>query len=235
MHNAVRNASNKYSKHRQNENEANDITWSQIFDAKQQCWKNVTQLTRWPCSIMNSKYRVKLQKNVCNGQRFASFYCCLAFARFWKVKFWRSFIKCKYFNDGWTDFHKNIYLYLGLFSKTGKTLVSHRVKTVTRTWKMTRWPNDPVPCLVHTTSRHREKETEKRSTDDDIMPRTQQPGDKHWWWLKIISRKTGGAETWSFISSQYFKVGLTQSPGGGRGDGMRWRTILINTEVERLL
>ena len=91
---------------------------------------------------------------------------------------------------------------------------------------LTRWPNDPVPCLVHTTSRHREKETEKRSTDDDIMPRTQQPGDKHWWWLKIISRKTGGAETWSFISSQYFKAGLTQSPGGGRGDGMRWRTIL---------
>jgi len=106
MHNAVRNASNKYSKHRQNENEANDITWSQIFDAKQQCWKNVTQLTRWPCSIMNSRYRLRMQKNVCNGQRFASFYCCLAFARFWKVKFWRSFIKCKYFNDGWTDFHQ---------------------------------------------------------------------------------------------------------------------------------
>ena len=184
MHNAVRNASNKYSKHRQNENEANDITWSQIFDAKQQCWKNVTQLTRWPCSIMNSKCRLRLQKNVCNGQRFASFYCRLAFARFWKVKFWRSFIKCKYFNDGWTDFHKNIYLYLGLFSKTGKTLVSHRVKMVTRTWKMTHWPNDPVPCLVHTTSRHREKETEKRSTDDDIMSRTQQPGDKHWWWSR---------------------------------------------------
>jgi len=147
MHNAVRNASNKYSKHRQNENEANDITWSQIFDAKQQCWKNVTQLTRWPCSIMNSKYRLRLQKNICNGQRFASFYCCLAFARFWKVKFWRSFIKCKYFNDGWTDFHKNIYLYifiLGFFRKPKKTLVSHRVKMVTRTWKMTHWPGDPM-------------------------------------------------------------------------------------------
>jgi len=32
-------ASNKYSKHRQNENEANDVTSSQMFDAKQQCWK----------------------------------------------------------------------------------------------------------------------------------------------------------------------------------------------------
>ena len=40
------------------------------------------------------------------------FYRCLAFARFWKVKFWRSFIKCQYFNDGWTYFHKNIYLYI---------------------------------------------------------------------------------------------------------------------------
>jgi len=38
-------ASNKYSKHRQNENEANDVTSSQMFDAKQQCWKNVDNLT----------------------------------------------------------------------------------------------------------------------------------------------------------------------------------------------
>ena len=99
------------------------------------------------------------------GKRFASFYRCLAFARFWKVKFWRSFIKCQYFNDGWTDFHKNIYLYifiLGFFSKTGKTRVTHRVKMITR-WPgdpdvkddpndpndpLTRWPNDPVPCLT---------------------------------------------------------------------------------------
>jgi len=27
-----------------------------------------TQLTRWPCSIMNSKCRLMLQTNVCNGQ-----------------------------------------------------------------------------------------------------------------------------------------------------------------------
>ena len=44
-------------------------------------------------------------------------------------------VKCQYFNDGWTDFHKkylSLYLHLGLFSKTGKTRVSHRVKMTTR-------------------------------------------------------------------------------------------------------
>ena len=84
------------------------------------------------------------------GKRFATFYRCLAFARFWKVKFWRSFIKCQYFNDGWMDFHKNIYLYmfiLGVFSKTRKTRVSHRVKIMTRwpRWeRWPKWPTDPV-------------------------------------------------------------------------------------------
>ena len=82
--------------------------------------------------------------------RFASFYRCLAFARFWKVKFWRSFIKCQFFNDDWTDFHKNIYLYifiLSFFSKTGKTWVLHRVKMMAR-WPgrewWPKWPIDPV-------------------------------------------------------------------------------------------
>jgi len=32
-----------------------------------------TQLTRWPCSIMNSKCRLMLQKNVCNGQEVCQF------------------------------------------------------------------------------------------------------------------------------------------------------------------
>ena len=79
------------------------------------------------------------------GNRFASFYRCLAFARFWNVKFWRSFIKCQYFNDGWTDFHKK---YLGFFSKTGKTRVSHRVKMMTRTWKMTQTTHGPSSMSV---------------------------------------------------------------------------------------
>jgi len=32
-----------------------------------------TQLTRWPCSIMNSKCRLMLQTNVCNGQEVCQF------------------------------------------------------------------------------------------------------------------------------------------------------------------
>ena len=32
-----------------------------------------TQLTRWPCSIMNSKCRLTLQTNVCNGQEVYQF------------------------------------------------------------------------------------------------------------------------------------------------------------------
>ena len=87
------------------------------------------------------------------GKRFASFHRCVAFARFWKVKFWRSFIKRQYFSDSWDGFsQKNIYLYLGLFSKTGKTWVSHWVKMMTR-WprreRWPKWPGDPVPCLFH--------------------------------------------------------------------------------------
>ena len=93
------------------------------------------------------------------GKRFASFYHCLAFAGFWKVKFWRSFIKRQYFNDGWTDFHKNIHLYifiLGFFRKPDK-LGSH---TGSEWWPgdpdvkddpndpLTRWPNDPVTCMA---------------------------------------------------------------------------------------
>ena len=97
------------------------------------------------------------------GKRFASFYRCLAFARFWKEKFWRSFIKCEYLNDGWTDFPQNIYLYifiLGFFRKPEK-LGFH---TGSKWWPgdpdvkddsndpLTRWPNDPVPCLDDTTA-----------------------------------------------------------------------------------
>jgi len=108
-----------------------------------------TQLTRWPCSIMNSKcwLTCMLHTNVCNGKRFASFYRCLAFARFWKVKFLRSFIKCQYFNDDWTEFHKNIYLYifiLGFFRKPEKNQISHRVQMMTRWPGSERWPKWPI-------------------------------------------------------------------------------------------
>jgi len=104
---------------------------------------------------------LQMSTNVFNGQEVCQFLSL--FARFWKVKFWRSFIKCQYFNDGWTDFHKNIYLYifiLGFFSKTGK-LGSH---TGSKWWPgdpdvkgdpndpFTRWLNDLVPCLQCMTS-----------------------------------------------------------------------------------
>ena len=80
------------------------------------------------------------------GKRFASFYRCLAFACFWKVKFWKSSIKCQYFNDGWTDFQKKIYIFvLGFFWKPEK-LWSHNM--MTRWPGCERWPVDPVPCLV---------------------------------------------------------------------------------------
>ena len=36
------------------------------------------------------------------------------------------------------------------YSKTGKTLVSHRVKMMTRWPGRERWPSDPVPCLLFT-------------------------------------------------------------------------------------
>ena len=123
----------------------------------------LSELTRWPCSIMNSKRRLMLQTNTFSmGKRFASFYRCLAFARFWKVKFWRSFIKCEYYNDGWTDFHKkyiSLYFYIGLLSKTGKNsglTPSQNDDPVTSdpdikddpNDPLTRWPNDPVPCLL---------------------------------------------------------------------------------------
>jgi len=141
---------------------SNDQTWNWVTfcdPVTRESSDPETQLTRWPCSIMNSKCWLMLHTNVCNDKRFASFYRCLAFARFWEVKFWRSFIKCQYFNDDWTEFYKNIYLYifiLGFFSKTGK-LRSH---TGSKWWPgdpdvkddpndpLTRWPNDPVPCLV---------------------------------------------------------------------------------------
>jgi len=108
-----------------------------------------TQLTRWPHSIKNSKCRLMLQTNVCNGQEVCQFLslfgvCTLLES---KVKFWRSFIKYQYFNDGWTDFHKKIYIFISLswaLSKTGKTRVSQRVKMMTRWPGRERWPKWPI-------------------------------------------------------------------------------------------
>jgi len=100
------------------------------------------------------------------GKRFASFYHCSAFARFWKRKFWRSVIKCQWcFYDGWTDFHKNIYICISLswaFFQKPEKLGSH---TGSKWWPgesdvkddpndpLTRWPNDPVLRLVYSDRR----------------------------------------------------------------------------------
>ena len=80
------------------------------------------------------------------ARNLPSFYRCWAFARFWKVKFWRSCI-----NISMTvgRIFTKIYIFISLswaFLETifGKTRVSHRVKM------MSRWPNDPVPCLEYT-------------------------------------------------------------------------------------
>jgi len=124
-----------------------------------------TQLTRWPCSIMNSKCRLMLQTNVCNGQEVCQLLslfgvCTLLESNILKVVYYMSVFQWRL--DGHSQ--KNIYLYifiLGFFSKTVKTRVSHRVKMMTR-WPddpdvkddpndpLTRWPNDPVPCLGST-------------------------------------------------------------------------------------
>jgi len=94
-----------------------------------------------------------VEKTFVMGKRVASFYRFLAFARSRKVKFWRSHIKCQYFNDRWTDFHKkyiSLYLYLGLFFENRKNsglTSSQNDDPVTPTWKMTQmthWPSDPM-------------------------------------------------------------------------------------------
>jgi len=119
-----------------------------------------TQLTRWSCSIMNSKCRLMLRQTFAMGKMFASFYRCLAFARVWKVKFWGPFINVNIsITVGRILTKKYIYLYifyLGLFFENWKTLDLHQVNIMTRwpgcerwsKWQLTWWPNDPVPCLV---------------------------------------------------------------------------------------
>ena len=96
------------------------------------------------------------------GKRFASLYRCLAFARFWKVKFWRSFIKCQYFNDGWTDFHK-IYIFISLSwaffenRKNSGLTPGHNDDPVTQ-WpgreRWPKWPIDPVTQWPSSMSGH---------------------------------------------------------------------------------
>jgi len=116
-----------------------------------------TQLTRWPCSVMNSKCRlmcigvcefliiISISKTSLHGLTSSDF-SPTTDTWLWLLSFQHS--KCTF-------------CILGIFSQTGKTRVSHRVKMMTR-WPgdldvkddpndpLTRWPNDPVPCLINT-------------------------------------------------------------------------------------
>ena len=105
-----------------------------------------TQLTRWPCSIMNSKCRLMCEE-VFSGQKFLiiidkskSLLHGLTSSDFspttntwqWLLSFQN--FKCKF-------------CILGISSKTGKTRVSHLVRMMTR-WpgreQWPKWPTDPV-------------------------------------------------------------------------------------------
>ena len=113
------------------------------------------------------------------GKRFASFYHCLAFARFWEVNFWRSFIKCQYFNDGWTDFHKNIYLYIfifGFFRKPEK-LGSHTGSKWRPGKRWPRWPIDPVTQWPSSMS--------DRQTHTGSVQYSVECGSVCWWVMKL--------------------------------------------------
>jgi len=117
-----------------------------------------TQLTRWPCSIMNSKYRLMCEE-VFSSQRI--------FNNIGKSKSSLHGLTSSDFNpttDTWQrllsfQHFKCTSCILGIFSKTGKTWVSHRVKMMTRrpgdpdvkddpNDPLTRRPNDPVQCLM---------------------------------------------------------------------------------------
>ena len=119
------------------------------------------QLTRWPCSIMNSKCRlmcdeVLSRQSIFNnhiGKSKSSLQGKTSSDFSPTTDTWQWLLSFQHF--------KCTFCILGIFSKTGKTRVSHRVKMMTR-WPgdpdvkgnpndaLTRWPNDPVPCLINT-------------------------------------------------------------------------------------
>jgi len=64
-----------------------------------------------PVNLLTPNVDLCCRQTFAMGKMFASFYHCLAFARFWKVKFGRSFIKCQYSNDVGRIFTK-IYIFI---------------------------------------------------------------------------------------------------------------------------
>ena len=137
-------------------------TWNWVTFCDPATWESSdpeTQLTRWPCSIMNSKCRLMLQTNVCNGQEVCQFLslfgvCTLLKSKILKIIYWMPIFQWRL--DGFSQKYISLYLYLGLFRKSEK-LGSH---TGSIWWPgdpdvkddpndpLTRWPNDPVPCLA---------------------------------------------------------------------------------------
>ena len=122
-----------------------------------------TQLTRWPCSTMNSKCRLRLcVKKYSQAKEFligliigkskSSLHGLTASDFSPTTDTWRWLLSFQHF--------KCTFCILGIFFENRKNLgltPGQNDDPVTRTWKttqmthwLTRWPNDPVPCLAHT-------------------------------------------------------------------------------------
>jgi len=121
-----------------------------------------TQLTRWPCPIISSNYVIDVTKKYSQAKEF------LLITGKSKSSLHLHGLTSSDFSpttDTWQwilsfQHFKCTFCILGIFSKTGKTRVSHRVKMMTG-WPsdadvkddpndpLTRSPNDPVPCLMH--------------------------------------------------------------------------------------
>ena len=116
-----------------------------------------TQLTRWPCSIMNYKCRL-----ICRGVQIELFtarvLCWVSYRVLDKVSKW-----VRVFISGAMDWHPVIsgqqqtpdndfisafqtyFLHFGHFFENRK---NSGLTTGQNDDRVTRWPNDPVPCLA---------------------------------------------------------------------------------------
>jgi len=140
-------------------------TWNWVTFCDPATQRPGNPATRWPCSIMNSKCRL-----MCRGVRIIDVAKKYSQAKEFLIitgnsKSLLHRLPSSDFSLATTDTRqwllsfqhfKCTFCIFSIFSKTGKTRVSHRVKMMTR-WPervkddpLTRWPNDPVPCLAHT-------------------------------------------------------------------------------------
>jgi len=111
-----------------------------------------TQLTGWPCSIMNSKCRL-----MCRGVRIIDVTKKYSLAKEFLIIISKSKSSLHRLTssdfspttDTWQwllsfQHFKCTFCILGIFSKTGKTRVTHRVKMMTRWPGRERWPKWPI-------------------------------------------------------------------------------------------